>query len=127
VSGAVLTETTDPVDVSAESAFRPAAMHKQNNVIPMSSPPDTANSTQLADSETLGAICSRAGHTLTPRMLDLGAFFRLGGGLGLDVEVLAAHEDAEQRERNVIAQRHRHSIADNLDVDGIKRSAVALR
>src|SRR3954447_6188462 len=34
-----------------------------------------------------------------------GPFFGFGGGVHLNVEVLSAHEDAEQREADVIAQR----------------------
>ena len=41
-----------------------------------------------------------------------------------DVEVAAAHEHAEQREVDVIAQRHRHAVADDLDVDRVERTGV---
>ena len=49
--------------------------------------------------------------------------FGLGRGVHLDVEVLAAHEDAEQREVDVIAQRHGDAVADDLDVDRVERAA----
>src|SRR3954447_10402922 len=49
-----------------------------------------------------------------------GAFFGFGGGVHLNVEVLSAHEDAEQREADVIAQRHGDAVPVRFDGGGIE-------
>ena len=48
----------------------------------------------------------------------------LGGGVDRDVELTAGHEDDEQREAHVIAQRHGHAVADHGHVEPVERGRV---
>src|SRR5262249_7989004 len=54
----------------------------------------------------------------------LVVFFGRRGGTHLDVEVLAAEEDAEQREVDVVAQDDSDLIAVDADVDRVERCSM---
>ena len=43
-----------------------------------------------------------------------------------DVEVVAAHEDAEQREINLVAQRHGHPVAGDVHARSVERRRAAV-